>query len=144
MGIAWKYRIGILFGLRFIINCLRLECQFGTQPDTRVGTSLLKIGEKQAIPGVPAITDHPAMTGAGTMRAKLSTTATGMDRRSEPLTTLMPIHAAAPVAVEEEAAGDILVKRVRSSVMAMERDHASVLSGSQKDIAAGEEKWAIC
>jgi hypothetical protein len=67
-----------------------------------------------------------------------------MDRRSEPLTTLMPIHAAAPVAVEEEAAGDILVKRVRSSVMAMARDHASVLSGSQKDIAAGEEKWAIC
>jgi hypothetical protein len=56
----------------------------------------------------------------------------------------MPIHAAAPVAVEEEAAGDILVKRVRSSVMAMERDHASALSGSQKDIAAGGEKWAIC
>jgi hypothetical protein len=56
----------------------------------------------------------------------------------------MPIHAAAPVAVEEEAVGDILVKRVRSSVMAMARDHASVLSGSQKDIAAGEEKWAIC
>jgi hypothetical protein len=56
----------------------------------------------------------------------------------------MPIHAAAPVAVEEEAAGDILVKRVRSSVMAMARDHAAALSGSLRDTAAEEGRWAIC